>query len=214
MTRKDCLDRYFSLQQQRPQLFTDSDIISIVKDRGIIERFMDETGKRIGVLYQSKYNCWIVDLVCDQQQNMYAYERVIPAADGRGVVCVPIYKGQYILLKQYRHAIRKPQICFPRGYGECGITSHDNVIKELHEEIGAKVKTIKKIGEVTADSGLSSGITDVYVCDLESYDHKVFNEGITEILLCSHDMLKKMIVQGEVNDSFTLGAFTMLLLNA
>ena len=210
MKEKECLNHYFSLMQQRPQLFEDSDIISIVKDRNLIESFINETGARIGVIYRSKYNCWVVDLVYDQKGNLYTYERVIPAANGRGIVCIPIYKGNYILLKQYRHAIRNTQICFPRGYGENCISSHDNTIKEIYEEIGATINKIYKIGEISADSGLSSGIADIYVCDVESYSADRCDEGILEMVLYSHNALKKMIEQGEINDGFTLGAFAML----
>ena len=210
MKKRECLDRYFSLMEQRPQLFADSDIIPIVKDREIIEKYIDETGKNIGVIYQSQYNSWVVDLVCDKNNSLYTYERAIPSADGRGIVCIPVYKGQYILLKQYRHAIRRTQICFPRGYGEVGTSSYDNVLKEVYEEIGASVKTAKILGEVVADSGLSSAITDVYMCEIESYSIETRTEGITDIVLCSHEVLKNMISHGEITDSFTICAFALL----
>lgn len=211
MMKTDCLDRYFSLMEQRPQLFADSEIMPIVKDREIIEEYIEETGKRIGVIYQSQYNAWIVDLICDKNNNLYTYERVVPGADGRGLVSIPVYEGQYILLKQYRHAIRGTQICFPRGYGEAGISSYDNALKELYEEIGASVKTARLIGTVAADSGLSGAITDVYLCEIESYSIEGRTEGITDIVLCSHEALKNMIAQGEITDSFTICAFAMLL---
>ena len=210
MTRKECLDRYFSLMKKRPNLFADSDIIPIVKDRETIEKYIDETGKHIGVIYQSQYNAWVVDLICDKENNLYTYERAIPSADGRGVVCIPIYKGQYILLNQYRHAIRETQLCFPRGYGETGMSSYDNVSKELYEEIGASVKTVRKIGEIVADSGLSSSITDVYVCEIESYSSTPHTEGIADIILCSQKVIKNMISQGTITDSFTVSAFTFM----
>ena len=210
MTGKECLDRYFTLMEQRPDLFRESDIIPIVKDRERIEKYMDETGKKIGVIYQSQYNTWVVDLICDQENKLYVYERAIPSADGRGVVCIPVYKEQYILLNQYRHAIRRTQLCFPRGYGETGMSSYDNVIKELHEEISASVKAIRKLGEITADSGLSSAITDVYMCEIESYSAMSNTEGIADIVLCPPNVMKKMISQGEITDSFTVSAFTLL----
>jgi ADP-ribose pyrophosphatase len=213
MMKSECLDKYFLLMEQRPQLFDDSDSLPIVKDREVIERFVTTTGKNIGVIYQSQYNLWIVDLIHSANGNLFTYERAVPSADGRGVVCIPHYKGQYILLKQYRHAIRSTQICFPRGFGENGVASFDNARKELHEEIGASVKWVEKIGEVAADSGLTSAIADVYLCEIDSYDSTACSEGITEIFLCSHHTLKMMIARGEINDSFTICAFALLSQN-
>lgn len=210
MTRSECLDKYFMLMEQRPQLFVVSDVLPIVKDREVIEQFVADTGKTVGVIYQSKYNCWVVDLIEGPNRKLFTYERAVPSADGRGIVCIPRYKGQYILLKQYRHAIRSTQICFPRGFGENGVASFDNARKELYEEIGASVKWVKKIGEVAADSGLTSAIADVYLCEIDSYDGTACSEGIAEIFLCSHHTLKTMIAHGEINDSFTICAFAML----
>lgn len=210
MTQKECLDKYFSLMEQRPHLFTDSEIIPIVKDRKAIERFSEETGKLIGVIYQSRYNSWIVDLVRGKNGEFYTYERAVPGTDVRGVICIPIYKDQYILLKQYRHAIRGSQICFPRGYGEPSSSSIENVIRELYEELGATIKWVNKIGEVAADSGLTSAIADVYVCEVESYDSTVRSEGITDIFRCQGEELKAMISDGRINDGFTISAFAMM----
>ena len=210
MTKSECVDKYFLLMEQRPQLFTHSDILPIVKDRDVIEQYTADTGNTIGVIYQSKYNCWIIDLIEGNNGKYFTYERVVPSANGRGVVCVPVYKGQYILLKQYRHAIRSTQICFPRGYGEIGVDSAVNAQKELYEEIGALVKYAEKIGEVAADSGLTSAIADVYLCEIDSYDRTACSEGIAEVFLCSHHTLKMMIARGEINDSFTICAFAML----
>ena len=90
------------------------------------------------------------------------------------------------------------------------MSSYDNVIKELHEEISASVKAIRKLGEITADSGLSSAITDVYMCEIESYSAVSNTEGIADIVLCPPNVMKKMISQGEITDSFTVSAFTLL----
>lgn len=213
MTKSECLDKYFALMKQRPQLFADSAILPIEKDRTVIEQFVADTGKTVGVIYQSKFNCWIVDLVHGSNGKMFTYERAVPAADGRGVVCVPVYKGQYILLKQYRHAIRDSQICFPRGFGESGVASAANAQRELFEEIGASVKNVKKLGEVAADSGLTSAVADVYLCEVDSFDNTARAERIAEIFLCSHHSLKTMAEHGEINDGFTLSALAMLPLD-
>lgn len=210
MISTDHLDAYFALIEERPSLFARSELYPIVTDRNVIEEFVARTGMQIGVLYKSDYNIWVVDLIRDRNGQCYTYERVLPCADGRGVVCVPVCNGNYILLKQYRHAIRSTQVCFPRGYGEAGMSSADNAIKELREEIGATVKSVKKLGQIVADSGLLSVLTDVYLCDITSYDETKHNEGIVDIFPYTYDALAQMIARGDITDSFTLSAFALL----
>ena len=136
-----------------------------------LARIEELTGKEYGIAYSSSYHKMIVDPL-EKKQNpsdndIYPYERLTPASEKSGVVTVPIKKGmdgitRFVLIKQYRHAIRREQLCFPRGFGEKDITSKlvlsatdesvfnelsgedkeemvdfYNAQKELHEEIGA-----------------------------------------------------------------------------
>ena len=49
-------------------------------------------------------------------------------------VCVPVFEGRFVLLRQYRHAIREFQYGFPRGFGEAGVSVEENVREEIQEE--------------------------------------------------------------------------------
>lgn len=64
-----------------------------------------------------------------------------------------------MLLKQYRHAIRRMQYAFPRGFAEeDDKTPADNAIRELQEEIHAVItKSPVFLGRIVADSGLTGG---------------------------------------------------------
>ena len=208
MIVKDTLGEYLKLMEERPELFLPSDVIEIVKDRAALAEYSESYGVTLGVLYRSKYNILVVDLV-ESRGTRFPYERIIPAADGRGVVCIPVYCGKLVLLRQYRHATRSEQICFPRGFGEVGLPSYENAKKELSEELGASSRELLKIGELTPDSGLSSCICDVYLCSLESLE-STYEEGITEYLLISPEDLKIMIECGDIVDAFTLSALQIL----
>lgn len=208
MIIKERLDEYFRLMEERPQLFLSSDVIEIVKDRGILEEYTKNFGKELGVIYKSDYNLLVVDLVrsCG---NLFPYERIIPTADGRGVVCIPVYNRKLVLLRQYRHATRSEQICFPRGFGEKGLPSYENAKKELYEEIGAGCKEVVKIGELTPDSGLISSVCDVYLCSVSNVEMTA-DEGITDMLFLSVDELKGLVSNEEIADGFTLAAIAIL----
>ena len=209
MVVTDCLDAYFKLMQQKPELFADSPILKIVTDSETIEKFQCEHNKKIGVLYRSHFNTLVVDLV-ESDDGIFAYERIIPTAEGRGVVCIPVFDGKFIVLNQFRHSIRSMQLAFPRGFGEDGLTSEENAKKELSEEIGAETQNCMYLGSLSADSGLIGAECDVFLAHITSYDPKRNTEGITEILLMEPSELEEKVASRQIKDGFTLSAYSLL----
>lgn len=116
------LREYFELMENRPELFVENELIPIEKDIEIIKKFTAETGKKIGVVYHSRYNMMITDLITPKNEKPYVYERIIPDSEG-SVVTVVKCKDKFVLLKQFRHALRKYQYGFVRGYGEQGLSA-------------------------------------------------------------------------------------------
>lgn len=179
-TYKDCYGQ--------TQMFKSSQIMPIVdfsdNKAGVrLTKIEELTGKQYGIAYNSDYHKMVVDpmksdcqislpktgpdMEINQDTYIYPYERLAPASDKSGVVTVPIIKDKdgntlFVLIKQYRHAIRREQFNFPRGFGEEDVTTKlvledkdiadlngrsgeakeemvdfYNAQKELHEEIGA-----------------------------------------------------------------------------
>lgn len=184
--------------------------LKLVTDHNrVLEFERSPEGREIGIMYESPYSTLVVDLVRDSHGREFAYERIIPRADG-AVVIVPIYDGRFVLLEQFRHAIRERQICFPRGFGEDGLSAEENARKELCEEIGAEgISGLRKLGSLTPDSGISANVVDVYSCAIDGYDPTMRDEGIIRILELSPEQLRDMIAAGEITDGFTLSAFAM-----
>ena len=183
--------------------------LKIILDEDLATTIANNRSENVGIIHDSPYNTLVVDVVEDQNENRFTYERLIPKNTG-AVVIVPCYKGKYIMLKQYRHAIRDYQICFPRGFGEKDVTASENVVKELSEEIGATgVSHIRKLGELTPDSGISSNIVSVFSCEIERYDSSKRDEGVSEILEIASQDLYQLIQEQKITDGFSLAALTM-----
>ena len=72
----------------------------------------------------------VVDVVRAKNGSLFAYERLMNRVMRGAVVIVPYYNGKYILLRQYRHALREYQYGFPRGFGEEGMSAKENAGKE------------------------------------------------------------------------------------
>lgn len=209
MNIKKGLDDYFELVEQRPEEFKDIPYLHIELNRKKIEEYVEKTGTQIGVVFQNNYNIMTVDLICGEDGFCYPYQRILQAAQGKAVVCVPVYREKFILLRQYRHALRDVQYAFPRGYGEDGLTVRENAAKELEEEIGAVIDTAELLGEVVADSGLSGNRVQTLLCHVKQVETKKGYEGIDEIVMLTKDELECWIKNGRINDGFTLSAYAL-----
>ncbi len=168
-----------------------------------------------GIVYKSRFNMMCVDPIIDSNGGYFPYERIIPTA-GNGVVMVTKHNSNFVLLKQYRHASRKIQISFPRGFGEMGIFSKENAEKELKEELKATISQPPiLLGQIYPDSGLTSSCVDVYLVEIDDYLQKDVYEGILEIMELSDREFRNMINQdAEQNlfdDGFTLAAYALYL---
>ena len=200
---------YIELAKERPELFKDSDRLRIITDYEIVKQFERDTGKKIGVVYRSIYNLLVVDLVENIKGCQFAYERLIPAVKKGAVVSIPIYEGKFVLLKQYRHAMREFQYAFPRGFWEKDLSAEENLQKEIKQEIGADVWKISRVGTVIADSGIGSNEVEIFVCNITAPQLKLYYEGIEEIKLLTEKELMKWIAEGKITDGFTLSGYAL-----
>ena len=185
--------------------------LRIVTDRAAVLQYeASAEGRPIGIAYSSPYNQLLVDLVEDGQGRRFAYERVIPAAKN-AVVIVPRFEGDFVLLRQFRHALRDYQLCFPRGYGEPGVSACDNAEKELFEELKVRpLGPMKRLGSVVADSGLSGGRAEVFTCEVPAPNPDVGYEEIDSCIIVPPTELEELVADGKINDGFTLSALTLL----
>lgn len=200
---------YLELMRQRPAAFLQSDHLAIITEEATVEKYVEETGRQVGVLYKSDYNMLVVDLVQNESRELFAYERFIPIVEYGAVVVIPVWNKRFVLLKQYRHALRAEQYAFPRGFGEEGISAEENVKKEISEELGAGAEGLSCLGTVFADSGLTGNPVKIYMCEVHGVQEKLGYEGITEVTLLSEQELRQWIAGGRITDGFTLAAYSL-----
>lgn len=201
------ITNYMELMTQRPQLFT-SHTLEIQKDPALLQEYVEKTGTLLGVVYRSKYHTMLVDLVRGEDGNYFPYERIVQTSIGKSVVLVPIFEEKFILLKQYRHALQETQLSFPRGFGEDHLSAEENAAQELKEELGAAWTSLHSLGEVVADSGLSSNKASVFYGTITPPKLEA-EEGIQELLSVSLQEMETLIREGAINDGFTLSAFSL-----
>lgn len=204
------IERYMELMKERPEEFVNSDMIEIEKDPEKIALAAEKLDRPVGVVYESQYHLMVVD-VCIGNNGYYTYERILPKVRKNAVVILLQAGDCFVLLKQYRHALRDWQYSFPRGFADEHLSVEENAIKELTEETGCQIQSIRYLGTTVADSGLAGTKVSIFHAVGSDPSVKYGNEGISGITFLSLDEIKKWIKSGKITDGFTLSAMMMYL---
>lgn len=200
---------YKKIAEERPELFKNSEDLSIVFDEILVKEFENISGRKIGCIYKSEYNIFLVDLVIDKSGNKFAYERLVPNAKSGAVVAIVNYKNKFVLLNQFRHALRGNQLSFPRGFGEEGLSELENLKKELYEELGSDIKSYKYLGNVVSDSGIGNNRVSIFYCEISEFSIKTNYEGINDVVLLDENEFIDYIKDNKIDDGYTLSAYTL-----
>lgn len=204
-------DSYLKLKRERPKLFTGKEL-EIIFDEKIIKEFESETGREIGISYESPWRYVLVDLVRNREGKLFAFERVVPRKTG-GVAVLPIYDGKIVLVHEYRHPVQLWCWEIPRGFGETASSALSNAGKELFEETGINKAEFSYMGQLMSDSGLTSDRVDLFLADVKEMSCSIANQEETEVIsemrFFSLGEIKKLIKSGEICDSYTLSAIGM-----
>ncbi len=216
------LDDYLQFAQDHPSLFENpsGDIITILLTRDKIQQVEEQMTQRlaakslppewaeVGIVYQDQYVFLLRDAVRFPDGSLGTYIRFVdPNEHVPGVVMLPVYQGQVILVHHFRHAPRGWFLELPRGFGIEGISTEECVRQELEEEIGATASRIVSLGQTRPDTGMVSDCVEMFYVEIESYGGPEAQEGIDEIRLVSVEEFERLLRDNEITCGFTLAAY-------
>jgi ADP-ribose pyrophosphatase len=163
---------------------------------------------RVGIAFQDQYAIILRDAVCCPDGSLGTYTRgvggIVP-----GVIVLPIYQGQVLLISHFRHATRTWHLEIPRGFGTKGLYSEENAKKEVKEEVEGNISRLVPLGHIYPDTGVGAGYNDFFYADIETYGQPEANEGISEILPIPLAEFERMIRDNEITDGFTITAYAL-----
>jgi ADP-ribose pyrophosphatase YjhB (NUDIX family) len=116
--------------------------------------------ERRKVFANSKFNVFSDHIVDDAGREIKDYLVVAPkqSADDlvSGVAILPIYKNKVVLLKTFRHAIRRALLEVPRGFIDSGENPAEAAVRELTEETGLMCSTgrLVDLGICSPEAGM------------------------------------------------------------
>src|SRR6266516_4452088 len=115
--------------------------------------------------YDNPYVKVFDDEVAFRDGSSGRYLRITAAADGPGVVILPVHDYSIGMVRTYRYPIGAWQWALPRGFSH----NADPLITasaELREELGVEATDLRLLGTFTPDSGILAQRVAVVVADV------------------------------------------------
>lgn len=169
---------------------------------------MPEDWARVGIAFQDQYALLLRDAVRFPDGTPGTYIRFVGSEFAPpGVVVLPIYQDQVLIVRHFRHATRTWHLELPRGFGKPGLSSEQCAREELSEEIQGTATRLIALGTVYPDAGADAGHVDLFYADVASYGTPDANEGIVELLSVTVRDFERMIRENVITDGFTLAAY-------
>ncbi len=163
---------------------------------------------QVGIVYQDQYGMILRDAVRFPGGALGTYIRFIGNVDsGPSAIVLPLYHGQVLLVRRFRHATRTWHLEIPIGIGVKGLSGEENARRELVEELGATISRLVPFGTMEEGPGLTESPAELFFAQVESYGEINTHEGITEVLQVAVPEFERMMRDSEITDSFTIIAY-------
>lgn len=130
-----------------------------------------------------------------------------------GPMIIPLTdEGKLVLVREWRYPIQDWTYCFPCGGVEGDEDMFTAAKKELRQETGYVADEWIELGVLKIDPGSNSQITPVYLArKLRVGAVERESSEIMEIVELSFEEIKRMIKNGEMDNSWFLAGFTKLV---
>lgn len=185
---------------------------------GEIELLPPDGTTRFGILYEDEYIVLVRDRVLFPSGQEGSYIRIVNTSDlsgDGGTVMIPIWQDHVTFVRIFRHATRSWGWELPRGYLEIGLTPEENAEKEIREELGVSCHSVRKIGELNPDTGLTANLINVIAVDLANdptnFGRPQQSEGISHLRSVPRNEIMDFVSQNGVRCGISLAAILLYL---
>jgi ADP-ribose pyrophosphatase len=216
----DPAERYRQLIGARPALARNPpggiavilDPVETVRiEEAMAERFaaqgLPREWARAGIFYEDPYIILLRDAVVFPNGKPGLYNRVIARHDEpTGVAILARYRGDFVLVRHFRHPSRAWHLEIPRGAVDAGEDPAHMAHVEISEEIGGTISSLLRLGLLHGASALMRHSVVLVYAEIERIGTPALGEGIAEILLVSPGEIERLVADGTLTDAFTVAA--------
>ncbi len=190
-------------------LLEPSEIVEVERavGRNLATQGLDPRLAEVGVVFKDPWFFVLRDAVEFPDGSRRTHARSLNRI-GDGAAAFPVLKGRIVLLRHFRHATRRWMREIPRGGIEPCQTPEQTVVQELREEIGAVTIRIERLGFLYGSANLYASGAHLFFAEIASVGEPQLGEGISAIDLVTPAEFERLLLDGEIVDSFTVAAFT------
>ena len=211
-------ERYFSLREEMPQLFSCAgeggiDILTDPADiaaaqmaarRARESRGLDTSDLRVGLLARDPHMLVLRDAVRFPDGSLGLYNRIV---EFEGVAILPLMENRPVLLRIFRHALRDWSLEFPRGGCERGEMPEMTARRELKEEIGANILELIPLGRFSPGASTLSFQAHFFAARVDRIGTPDRADGIADIRVVQVVEIEELMRTSRIIDGFTLSLF-------
>ncbi len=175
--------------------------------RSLRAQGLPESGGFVGVIVRDPYYFFIRDAVEFPDGSRRTYARIINRV-GNGTAVLGMLGERMVLLRHFRHGIRRWSLEIPRGGIEADQTPETAAHAEVREELGGEIEELVPLGFLYGSTNLYGNGAHLFFARLNRTGAPQLAEGITQIVTVTAAEFERMLRDGEIVDSFTIAAFT------
>lgn len=161
------------------------------------------------VKHTTPYEGLIVDVSLDQAElpNGRIASREVVLHPG-GVAAIPLNEdGTVTVVRQYRYPFSQVLTEVPAGKLEKGEDPREGMLRELHEEIGARVGELIDLGVIYPSPGFCQEVLYLYLAKGLTYgDCAPDEDEFLEVVRVPFDELVEQVMDGSIRDGKTVAA--------
>ena len=164
------------------------------------------TGSQVGIITQDPWVTVIRDAVEFSDGDIRLHTRFMNRIN-HGVAILPMFNNKIILIRHFRHALRKAILEIPRGAIDESATLEQTAINELREEIGGVGGDLIPLGFIYGSTNLFANGSYLFFTQLLSIGSPQLDEGVEEIESYTVKEFESLLKNGEIVESITVAAF-------
>jgi len=213
------LKTYFAFVESCPELFVNpeggvrilldpAEIAKVEKAKSIdlVCRGFPEAGAHVGVALHDPWVTVIRDAVEFADGSCRLHTRVVSRIRS-GSAVLPVFNGKIVLIRHFRHALRRTILEIPRGGVEPGQSPEETAHTEIREEIGGTIQHLTAIGFLYGTTNIVNNGAHLFFAELASVGVPQVGEGIESIEQFSVAEFEDLLRRGEIVEGFTVAAY-------
>jgi ADP-ribose pyrophosphatase len=175
--------------------------------RGEVSVPVDREWVMVGVLAEDAWGVVLRDAILTPAGELSVYRREMTAPDRpAGVVALAARDDKVVLLKHYRHALRRFSWELPRGFAARYESPEQTLTRQLAEEIQASPERMRHLGRLEPDGGRLGDAVHLLSATITAPGTPERAEAIERYDLVDLPELRRRVRSNEVTDALTLAA--------